>query len=283
MSLPLGIGILVLAVLLGGFAAAFRGKAQGAMAPIRTFAVVAAASIALLHLLPEAIESVGWVALLALLAGLLAPSALERLFPGRSGRHRHEDAPTTTLAMGYAAVLAHQLGEGAAVATLASTGALRVSVVLAIAAHTAPLAMVVAIGVLEAKGQGGRATRATLLALGGVALATMIGAGLASYLEGSNMASVAPWALAVVAGLLLHALAHDARPHPMTGLPTRALDAAAGIVGLLLAAMGVEEEWAAEIPPPVRLGVFIAIATLIVARSFFIRPAEPAHDHAHGS
>lgn len=281
-SLPLGIAILALAVLLGGLAALFRGRAERAMPPIRTFAVLAAASIALLHLLPEAIEGVGWGALLAALGGFLAPAALERAFPARAGHHRHEDAPTTALAMGYAAVLAHQLGEGAAVATLARSGALSASVVLAIAAHTVPLAMVVAIGVLEAKGKDGRATRATFLALAGVALATAGGAFLGNVAGGTRWSMVEPWALATVAGLLLHALAHDARPSPLTSTTARVVDASAGFAGLIVAAIGIEEsDWVQAITPPVRVALGCLAFALMMARSFLARPraATAAHEH----
>lgn len=281
MSLALGIAILALAVLLGGLAALFRGRAERAMPPIRTFAVLAAAAIALLHLLPEAIEGVGWVALLAALGGFVAPAALERAFPARAGHHHHDDAPTTALAMGYAAVLAHQLGEGAAVATLARTGALSPTVVLAIAGHTVPLAMVVAIGVLESKGKDGRATRATFLALAGVALATAVGAFLGNLVGGTHWAMVEPWALATVAGLLLHALAHDVRPSPLTSTAARALDASAGFAGLVVAAIGIEEsDWVQAITPPVRFAAIGAALALVIARSFLARPrAAVAHEH----
>src|SRR6185503_11754360 len=120
---------------------------------IRTFAVVAAASIAVLHLLPEAMAAIGPRALVATAIAAFGPALVERLIPSQRV-HRH-DAPTTALAMGYAAVIAHQAGEGAALASLASTGALSAGIVLAIAAHTVPLAMVVAIRVLEVKSGGG--------------------------------------------------------------------------------------------------------------------------------
>ena len=125
MSLLLGIAVLALAVLLGGVAAAFRAPTQGAMSMFRTFAVVAAASIALLHLLPEAVADAGWGALAAAFLGAVGPIALERAIPSQHA-HPHE-APTTALAMGYAAVVAHQAGEGAALASLAETGALSAS------------------------------------------------------------------------------------------------------------------------------------------------------------
>jgi ZIP family zinc transporter len=283
-SLALGVGILALAVLLGGLAAAFRARAQRWMGPIRTFAVVAAAAIALLHLLPESIEQVGSWALLAAALGLAAPAALERAFPAHGGHAHHERAPTTALAIGYAAVLAHQLGEGAAVASLARTGMLTASIVLAIAAHTVPLAMVVAIGVLEAKGRAeGGATRATLLALAGVAIATAGGAMLGNLVGAATLAVIQPWILAVVAGLLLHALAHDARPHALEGFGPRAADAVSGLGGLAVATAGLEPSgWLVSLAPSVRLAGLAGAAALVLARSLLLRGRAHAHEHAHG-
>jgi ZIP family zinc transporter len=286
-SLALGVGILALAVLFGGLAALFRGRAQRLMAPIRTFAVVAAAAIAVFHLLPESIDLVGLWALVAAGVGLAAPAALERAFPAHGGHTHHERAPTTALAIGYAAVLAHQLGEGAAVATLARTGALTPSIVLAIAAHTVPLAMVVAIGVLEAKGKAatasGDATRTTLLALGGIALATTVGALLGNLLGAATLALVEPWILATVAGLLLHALAHDARPTALPGLGARATDALAGLGGLAVATAGIEPSgWLLAVPASMRSAGLVGAAGVVVARSLFLRArAEAAHGHGH--
>jgi len=77
-SLVPSIAILAIAIALGGLAAFWHDRAKRAIPPVRTFAVVAAASIAVLHLLPEAIAEVGWPALLAAAAGLLGPSRRTR-------------------------------------------------------------------------------------------------------------------------------------------------------------------------------------------------------------
>ena len=287
MRLLPGIGVLALAVLLGGLAALVRGRAMRFMPAVRTFAVVAAASVALLHLLPEAMASHGWRAHVATALGLVGPSLLERVFPVHGG-HEHR-APTTALSIGYAAVLVHQLGEGAALATLARSGALSPSVVLAVAAHTVPLAMVVAIGVLEAKGGRGLAapsvatTAATALALIGVALATAAGALVGSVVSQASLSVVEPWALATIAGLLLHALAHDALPAPTTTPRGRVLEAVAGILGLATAVAGIEEHgWIQAFSASVR-GVGLGlVATLVVGRSFVSRGIHDHDRHDHG-
>jgi ZIP family zinc transporter len=238
--------------------------------------VVAAASIALLHLLPEAVAAVGWGALAAAGVGAFGPILLERLFPTHD-EHTHE-APTTSLAMGYAAVVAHQAGEGAALASLAETGALSAGIVVAIAAHTVPLSMVVGIRVLEVRGRVAGNRRAIVLALLGVAAATAGGAVAGSLLGGARLHAVQPWLLAVVAGLLLHALSHDALAAPLLSLPARAMDTLAGWGGLALAAFGVEDGgWAARVPAGLRVAAVVVLAGAIAARSFFGRAAARRH------
>ena len=280
MSLLIGIAILALAIFLGGAAALRRDPRRALPVAIRTFAVVAAASVALLHLLPEAIDAVGWLAVIAAAAGAIVPALLERLTHHEATR----EAPATALAIGYAAVVAHQAGEGAALATLARTGALTVWIVLAIAAHTMPLAMIVAIRVLEARGEklgpGHTHARAIALALAGIALATILGAFAGSLVEAARLAQYQPWILAVVAGLLLHALAHDAFGSEAESSRARAVDAGAGLAGLVIAALGVERGgWIARVPIMLRVAGVVVLAAAIVARSFRRRRAH--HHHAH--
>jgi ZIP family zinc transporter len=278
-SLLFGIAVLALAVLLGGLAAIWRDTSSRAMHAIRTFAVVTAGSVALLHLLPEAVSAIGWRVLVAAGAGLLGPTLLERSF----SRDEHGEAPTTALAMGYAAVVAHQAGEGAALAGLASTGALSASIVLAIAAHTVPLAMVVAIRVMEVRGERATGTRrTTALALAGVAGATVIGAAGGNLVGATQTAALGPWILALVAGLLLHALSHDVLAPPPETLRARIADAGAGLVGLGVAVVGVEDSgWLARLELPVRAAGVAALGVAIAARSLAPRKHGHAHPHAH--
>lgn len=277
-SLAVGIAILALSVALGGLAALFREPARWAMSAIRTFAVVAAASIALLHLLPEAIAAVGVSAIAVAFLGAALPVVLERALP--SAREHSHEAPTTALAMGYAAVVAHQASEGAALASLAETGALSLGIVLAVAAHTAPLAMVVGIRVLEARSElSGGHKRAIGLALAGVIAATAIGAAAGTFIGGARLVTVQPWLLAAVAGLLLHALSHDALAPPSISTRARVGDTLAGWAGLGLAAAGIEHGgWIESIPIPLRIVGTAVLAGAIAARSFVSR----SHQHAHG-
>ncbi|MFT3766590.1 MAG: hypothetical protein QM820_13915 [Minicystis sp.] len=283
MSLALGIAILALAVALGGLAAVFREPARWAMSAVRTFAVVAAVSIALLHLLPEAIAAIGGTAIIVALIGAIGPAVLERLIPSHGG-HTHE-APTTALAMGYAAVVAHQAGEGAALASLAETGALSIGIVLAIAAHTVPLAMVVGIRVLEARGDRRSGNRRAIgLALAGVAAATAIGALAGTLIGSARLETMQPWLLAAVAGLLLHALAHDALGAPSVSTKAKVADTLAGWAGLALAIVGVEDGgWIESVPVSLRVAGIALLAGAIALRSMWSRARPHGHgDHARG-
>ena len=279
MSLLVGIAILAFAVFIGGLAALWRERGRRAVPAIRTFAVVAAVAIALFHLLPEAISSAGWLVLIATAIGAFGPAALERLIPSERA-HTH-NAPTTALAMGYAAVIAHQAGEGAALASLAGTGALSAAIVLAIAAHTVPLAMVVAIRVLEVRAGPG-AKHATILALAGVALATCAGALGGNLLGTARLTAIQPWILATVAGLLLHALSHDALEPASPTNGGRVVDMLAGWAGLALALLGTEERgWIERVPAAFRAVGVVALAGVIAARSFWRREPSAGHDHPH--
>ncbi|WP_437575849.1 hypothetical protein [Sorangium sp. So ce887] len=270
MSLAFGVLLLALAVMLGGMAALFRHRSERAMSALRTFALVGAASIALLHLLPEALGEIGWLALIAAVAGFLAPAVLERLVIGEAGAHR---TPTTALAMGYAAVLAHQFGEGAAVASLSRVGQLTLPVVLALAAHTVPLAMVVAIQVLEVRaGTGGKGAMSAALA--GIALATVIGAFATRLVDVERLEAVEPWLLSAVAGLLLHALSHEAVASGPATTVSRAGEALGGLLGLVLATIGIdEEEWVQRIPFQLQIAALVVLAGLILLRSYGPRRA----------
>ncbi|WP_437598238.1 hypothetical protein WMF28_36670 [Sorangium sp. So ce590] len=262
--------LLALAVMLGGMAALFRHRSERAMSALRTFALVGAASIALLHLLPEALGEIGWLALIAAAAGFLAPAVLERLVIGEAGAHR---TPTTALAMGYAAVLAHQFGEGAAVASLSRVGQLTLPVVLALAAHTVPLAMVVAIQVLEVRaGTGGKGAMSAALA--GIALATVIGAFATRLVDVERLEAVEPWLLSAVAGLLLHALSHEAVASGPATTVSRIGEALGGLLGLVLATIGIdEEEWVQRIPFQLQIAALVVLAGLILLRSYGPRRA----------
>ncbi|MDI1477049.1 hypothetical protein [Polyangium sp. y55x31] len=263
MSLPAGLAVLALAVLLGGIAAIWRDHGQRVMPGLGTFAMVGSTAIALLHLLPEAIVEAGWLTIAAAAAGFLVPFLIERLVPQRGA---HADDPT--LLMGYVAVLLHQAGEGTAVASLARAGELKPTIILAIAGHTIPLAMVVAIQALEHV-PGPKSKFIAALSLAGCALSTVGGALSLDLVGAARIASIRPWLVAAVAGLLLHALSHAPKAGEESAR-SRVTEIVAGLVGLSIALVSLEHDgWVLYLGWPLRILGLVVLVAVVVAKGLF--------------
>lgn len=265
MSLAVGLTVLAIAVALGGFAAAWRDHGRRVVPGIATFATVAAAGVALLHLLPEAIVEGGVFTLIPLFVTLFVPVLLER-------RSRNADtSPTGALIAGYIAVIIHQAGEGTAIAALARTNELRPTIIMAIAAHTVPLAMVVAIRAITTSSDAQRSVIRASLALMGCALATLVGALSVEEIDPAILAQTKPWLVAAVAGLLLHALFHDhqTKHHDEQDFRRRATDIVAGLLGLSVAVLSLEPDgWVRLVSWPLRLALLAALIAAVIARVF---------------
>lgn len=271
-SLAVALSVLAIAVVLGGLAAVWRDHGRRVVPGIGTFATVAAAGVALLHLLPEAIVEGGIFTLIPLVATLFVPVLIER-------KARDEQAsPNGALLAGYIAVLVHQAGEGTAIATLAQTNELRPSLILAIAGHTVPLAMVVAIRALTTSSDAQRGRMRATLALAGCALATVVGALSLEVLDASLVEKTKPWLVAGVAGLLLHALFHGTKRTDEANLRSRITDVAAGLLGLSVAVLSLEPDgWVRLVSWPLRLALLAALVTAVVVRGLVRTNHAEAH------
>jgi zinc transporter ZupT len=271
-SLAVGLSVLAIAVVLGGLAAVWRDHGRRVVPGIGTFATVAAAGLALLHLLPEAIFEGGLLTLVPLFVTLFVPVIIERRARdgGASGRG--------PLLAGYIAVLVHQAGEGTAVATLARTNDLRVAIIVAIAAHTVPLAMIVAIRAMTSGAETRRGGVRAALALAGCALATVVGALSLEVIEPAVLTSVKPWLVAAVAGLLLHALLHGTKRAEDDDLRGRITDVVAGLLGLSVAVLSLEPDgWVRFVSWPLRIALLVVMAAAVVARVFVRTKQAAAH------
>ncbi|MBK9261430.1 MAG: hypothetical protein IPM54_16695 [Polyangiaceae bacterium] len=271
MSLAVGLSVLAIAVLFGGLAAAWRDHGRRVVPGIGTFATVAAAGVALLHLLPEAIFEGGLLALVPLVITLFVPVMIER-------RARNSKASATgPLLAGYVAVLVHQAGEGTAIASLARTSELHPMVIVAIAAHTVPLAMIVAIRAITTSADARRGAVRAALALAGCALATVIGALSIEVIDLAVLEMIEPWLVAAVAGLLLHALLHGPKRAEDDDLRGRITDVVAGLVGLSVVVLSLEPDgWVRLVPWPLRILGFVVLAAAVVARWFVRTNHAPA-------
>jgi hypothetical protein len=190
-------------VALGAVLAAVPG-ARRALGPVRLVVLALALGVALVSLAPAAWRALGPVALVGVLAGLLVPSLTERA----AGLAVRSAPGRTASAVSFAGLLAHQVGDGMGLYAMQAS----IEAALALAAHTVPISAVVVLDALRAGTPKIAALRALLLAL-----ATVTGVLLGGAVPGAWVAQVEPWVAAVVAGLLVHVVVHEARraaPHP---------------------------------------------------------------------
>jgi len=200
------------------------------LGPIRTFGLTASASVVVLHLLPEVYEARGALGLLAFLAALLAPSALGSVRRVATSSHSDKNAEWVTLRIAYLSLLVHSVADGIALSAYSGhmhDGRPHYDVLVALSAHTVPVAAVMTLTVRDFRG-----VRLALFSALGLWIATsvgVIGAGLVPYavVEGASA-----WVGAVVAGLLLHVVTHDLGGHAPIRPLERAVDLVAATAGI---------------------------------------------------
>jgi hypothetical protein len=208
------------------------GKA-GLIGPLRTFALAAALTVVLTHLLPEALEELGASAVLLVAAAAALP-AWWRLLTG-VGAHTHSGGHAGLIA-GYLGLLVHHVGDGVglgAYATLPGGARAHVDVLLALAVHTVPLVAVVTFAFRVVSG-----TRAAVVRAGGLALASVSGVVLSAFVADGEAHQFSAWIAAGVAGLLLHVVTHDlGRDLPATSA-ARGIDFVAAVAGVAVSLLG---------------------------------------------
>src|SRR3982751_1260427 len=132
--------ILAVLIAMGSIAAGIAlglGGRRGALAPLTTFAVVAALTVVLIQLLPDAIGGLGWVAIAIFIAALVAPRVIEAGVARVASRARS----AVGLELSFAALMIHQVGDGLGLGTYgggAHEHHHHGDVLLAIGAHTVP-------------------------------------------------------------------------------------------------------------------------------------------------
>jgi hypothetical protein len=216
--------------------------------PLRTFALSAALTVVVLHLLPEAFGELGVTALL-LFAATSVFSAWQRLWRVFFGKG-HDDGDGHAhggLVAGYVGLLIHHVGDGlglGAYASLPGGATAHVDVMLALGAHTVPLVAVVAFAFQRSGG-----SRGALRAAAGLAGASVLGVVLSGLAPSDAVEHYSAWIAALVAGLLVHVVTHDlGRDLPMN-LGGRALDAVAAALGVLACVAGGAEAMGGHAEP----------------------------------
>jgi len=214
------------AAVVGGAALALGGAGPRVLGPLRAFALAAVIATVLGHLLPEAVEGGGALVLVAFGVALAAPGVI-----ARAARHQHGVA--TELA--YVSLLLHKVTDGVALGAAIAPGQPRHwDVIAAIAAHTVPMAAVVALAYRD------RPRVAWARALG-LAAAILVGAALADLAAATVLADASPWLAAIASGLLLHVVTHDLPAGGARAPADRALELFALAAGALLP-LGFESE-----------------------------------------
>lgn len=231
-----------LSVLLGAALGIWQRFAPRVTEPIRTFAVVAAALVVSLSLLPHALQSEGLGGLLAAAAGYLAIPALERL---GMALFRRGDPHALRLELGYGGLLLHRFGDGV---TMSVEGHGH-GVLWALGAHEVPIVALVMLA-FAPRGLGVALTRSA-----GLGVSSSVGYFLISALPAATWHALHGWADAVAAGVLLHIVAHEglrtqaraysteALPVPPRSLPQRMLDLGAALLACgLISALSLDHD-----------------------------------------
>jgi ZIP family zinc transporter len=235
--LPAAVAVAAVALgLLLGLMPTGRARLAG---PLRTFALAAALTVVVTHLLPEAFVELGAPALFVF-AAVTALPAWARVVGRLAGGGEHSHAG---LKAGYLGLLVHHVGDGLGLGAYGDApdgGHAHGDVLLALAVHTVPLVAIVSFAFRSAGG-----TRSAVLASAGLAAASVLGVGASALVPHELTHSLNGWIAAAVAGLLVHVVTHDlARDLPETH-GARVLDLAAVALGVGVSLLGGEAELAA--------------------------------------
>lgn len=231
--------IIVVSVLAGTLLALVPGRRDAWVGPVRTFALSAALSVVLVHLLPEALEGSGAWALLALLGGFFLPEWLGNAgaFVWRaSAEGKSATRSQIALEASYVGLLIHQVGDGLGLG--AFTGELYADegsggVITAIAAHAVPVVAIVVLTFDSIRGRAHAVARAV-----GLALASILGVLLTHAVPGAILGEASAWISAIVGGTLLHVVTHDLESQPPRTTPERTWDLLAGFLGIFVSFVG---------------------------------------------
>lgn len=237
----MGVAILIslASVVLGTALALAPRQKPAVLGTIRTFALTAALGVVALHLLPEALATLGWPSAVAFGAGLIAPGLLERAARW-IGRLRMGAEPSArrsiALEAAYYGLLVHRLGDGfglGAFTTELHAGHAHEDVIIALAAHTVPVVAMVVLVFDSVQGRSSAVLRAV-----GLAAASVAGVLIAAWWPTRNAPASTAWIAAIVAGLLLHVVTHDLAAQAPTSAWARSVDLVAGALGLGVSLLG---------------------------------------------
>lgn len=233
-------------VLAGTLLAILPGLRDSWVGPVRTFALTAALSVVVVHLLPSSLATAGLWAMLVFAGGLVAPELLgkagELLWRARTstplGPQNADRRRVIALEAGYFGLLLHHIGDGLGLGAFtgemyAASGS--AGVIAALAGHTVPVVAIVVLSFDSMHGRGSALGRAL-----GLALASTVGVWLSSSIPHDSVAAASAYISAFVAGTLLHVVSHDLALDLPKSAPGRLADLAAAGLGIYISLLGGE-------------------------------------------
>lgn len=226
--------ITLASVLLGTALAIMPSVRQAWMGPLRTFALISALAVVVMHLLPIALAEIGGWAVLVFLFGLVAPEALgklgETLWRARrsapAGPQNAELRRVMALEATYFGLLLHRVGDGLGLGAFTGemySSAGSAGVIVALSAHAVPVVAIMVLAFDSVQGRGSALTRAL-----GLWVASTIGVWFSHSLPQAAFAQASAYISAFVGGTLLHVVTHDLA----ADLPRTRVQRAADLVAL---------------------------------------------------
>lgn len=227
-ALVITLASLVAGALLGGLAT----RRSAWLGPLRTFAIVAVASLAMARLVPEAVAGIGAWALVLFVAALVLPPVLAYLVRLAFVRWGQVTSRGLGAELGFLGFVIHQFAEGVALGTYAGPGHAdhgHLDIVVAVAAHTVPLTALFLGAVVSVRGLGAAGRR--LLAL---LAASLLGFVAADRVAHAVADAALPVLSALVSGFLCHVLLHRDPIKIQRTFTVRIVDVLAAVAGALL-------------------------------------------------
>ncbi len=211
----------ILALLLGPVAAIAGNRSARVLPVLDGFVVVTICGLVLLEVIPQALQEIGWSALLLAGAGLLLPSLFEK-YRGEVARKAHNLA----LTLGILGIVSHSLIDGISLAVIESSGE-GSALTWAIIIHRLPAGL--AIWWLLRPKHGVPIASSTL------AVAVLLSVvGWLTGTHGENWLQQIPTGalMAFLGGALLHVMLHDSAPGPVQDDSKPGWSALGGLIGL---------------------------------------------------
>lgn len=196
--MPILLSIAIGALILGPFVAQALRNNRPVNQALDGFVLVSITGLAMLHLLPEAILSIQWGALVMLAVGALLPSFIEHRF-----HEMEHKAHVGVILVVLVGILIHTLLDGMALSEMSMEHGAGEALAIAVVLHRLPVGILVWWSARSAYGKRGGIFTLTIMAiftlvgywLGGVQVA-FIGSPVVSYLQ------------ALITGSLLHVILH---------------------------------------------------------------------------